>query len=195
MEKLKEIIFHPIQKLEEETNYKKIGILLGCIVGALFIGNFVAYLYSTLQATKIYSNHIDFSVLGNINYIKYIIDFLLNQAIFLGSIVVGVYVFCYLQKKEFKLEKVCQTIVVAFTLNYLLQAVLSLLFMFSFMDIPFLIAIKNAVISAVNYFSYFCMLLVCIKQFKIQIEDKSLWNFGFALAIIFIVRNILYLLF
>ncbi len=195
MERLKKIMFHPIHKLEEEANYKKVGILLGFIVVALFVGNFVAYLYHTLQATKIYSDHINFDVLGSINYIKYIVDFFLHQVIFFGSLLAGAYVFCSLQKKEFKLEKICQTIVVAFTLNYLLQAVLSLLFMFSFMDIPFLIAIKNAVISAVNYFSYFVILLVCMKQFQIQVNDKSLWDFGFAMATIFIIRNLLYLLF
>lgn len=195
METLKEIILHPIQKLEEEANYKKIGILLGCIVGVLFIGNFVAYLYSTLQATKIYNNHIDFDVLGNINYIKYILDFLLNQAIHFGSLVVGLYVLCNLQKKEFKLDKACQMIVVAFTLNYLLQATLSLLFMFQFMDIPFLVSIKNAILSTMNYFSYFIILFVWMKEYKMKFEDSCLWNWAIVLFVIFVVRNLLYLIF
>lgn len=195
MEKLKEIILHPIQNLEEDADYKKVVILLGCIVGVLFVGNFVAYLYSTLQATKIYRNHIDFGVLGNINYMKYILDFLLNQVIHFGSLVVGIYVLCYLQKKEFKLEKICQVIVVAFTLNYLLHAVLSLLFMFQFMDIPFLVSVKNAILSAANYFSYFAILFVFLKEYKTKLEDHSLWNFGIAMFVVFVVRNLLYLIF
>lgn len=194
MEKLKEIILHPIQKLEEEANYKKIAILLGFIVGVLFAGNLISYLYLTVQATKIYGD-MDFGVLGNINYIKYIIDFLLNQVTHFGSLIVGIYVLCYLQKKEFKLEKICQVIVIAFTFNYLLQAALSILFMFEFMDIRFLVSIKNALISAVNYFSYFIMLFVFIKEWKMKLEEKSLWDFGIAVFVVFVVRNLLYLIF
>lgn len=195
MKKLKEIILKPFTVLEEKADLKKIGILLGFIVGTLFLCNFVAYLYTTLQATKIFTDKIDFNVLKEINYFKYILTFVLKQIAFFGSFLVGTYVLCSMQKKDFKFDRVCQVIVVAFVANYLLQAAASLLFMFNFMDIEFLLAIKSAILSAADCFSILILVFVFAKEYNMKQDEKSLFSFTIVFFITYLVRYLLYLVF
>lgn len=195
MKKLKELILKPFTVLEEKSNLKKVGILLGFIVGVLFLCQFVAYIYTTLQATKIFTDKINYDVLGEINYFKYILTFILKQLAFFGSFLVGIYVLCNMYKKEFKLDRVCQIIVVAFVANYLLQAAASLLFMFDFMNIKFLVAIKNAILSAADCFSLLIVIFAFAKEYNMKQDEKGLYNFTIVFFITYLVRYLLYLVF
>ncbi len=183
MEKLKDLILRPMTMLQEKADFKKIGILLGCMLGILFIGDIVSYAYA-MRDVEIH-----------IHYFEYIKDFLLNQVAFLGSILVGVYALSALTKKKFDIAKACQIVLVSFAAYYLVDAVMSILFMFDFMDIKFLVAIKNALVSAASYFSYFVLVFATQKEFGITNNEKGLWNYGITFFIIFAVRNLLYLLF
>ena len=183
MEKLKKLILKPMTTLEEKADFKKIGILLACMVGVLFVGKLGSYLYIMRDVPV------------ETDYFKYTTDFLLDQVAFLGSIFVGVYVLCTLLKKKFDLAKVCRIILVSFSAYYLLQAVTSLVFMFDFMDIKFLVAVKNALLSAANYFSYLILVFVISKEYNIGYNEKGLWNWAIIFFVIFAVRNILYLIY
>ena len=183
MEKLKDLILRPMTMLQKKADFKKIGILLGCLLGVLFIGDIVSYVY----AMRDIEIHID--------YFAYIKDFLLNQVAFLGSILAGVYALSVLTKKKFDFARACQIILVSFSVYYLVDAAMSILFMFEFMDIKFLVAIKNALVSAASYFSYFVLLFATQKEFGVTNNEKGLWNYGIVFFIIFAVRNLLYLLF
>lgn len=190
------IIKKPIDSIEKKLggNFKKILIMIGIIVGIYFLADFISMMYSTVAASKDWNGKLHFEVLKNINYFKFILDFILNQVFFLGSIFAGLFVFTSISKKDLKLVDVLTIILVAFTLNYLVTAALDILFMFKFMNVKFLLTLRSIISTAILYYAIALLVIGIIKTYDAKINDKNFLNIAIALTTIAAVYELLSLM-
>lgn len=190
-----EIITKPVTAIESKfgKSWKKILICLGIIVGILLVSDLISSMYATLLQSKAMSwtGKMDFNVLKDFNYFKHIFTFLLRQIIFFGSIFAGIFIYCYITKKEFKLVDVLTLIVVAYTANYLLQAALNIIFMFGFMDVKFLNALNTALHAVAQYYSLALILFGIQKLYGFEFNNKGTINLVIMLAVIYVIYYVL----
>ena len=141
MAQILEIIKKPINAIEKKFDGKvqKALIYLGIIVGVLLVASLLSTMYSTLMASKSYwtDNKVDWNSLKDINYLKFILTFILRQIFLFGSLFAGIFVYTSIAGKKFNLLETLSIIVVGYTANYLLTAGLDIIFMFKFMDVKF----------------------------------------------------------
>lgn len=189
------IITKPVATFEKKFDgkLKKVLILLGILVGVYFIADLISMMYSTLLMSKGWDGKMHFEVLKEINYLKYILEFVFEQVIFFGSIFVGIFIYTSITKKDFKLIDVLALILVAYTLNYLVQAATSILFMFDFMNIKILTTIESVLLTTANYYSIAIIVLGLQKLFDFKFNDKDLISLVVMFVVTFAVRYLLYL--
>jgi len=189
------IITKPVATFEKKFDgkLKKVLILLGILVGVYFIADLISMMYSTLLMSKGWDGKMHFEVLKEINYLKYILEFIFEQVIFFGSIFVGIFIYTSITKKDFKLIDVLALILIAYTLNYLVQAATSILFMFDFMNIKILTTIESVLLTTANYYSIAIIVLGLQKLFDFKFTDKDLISLVVMFVVTFAVRYLLYL--
>lgn len=195
MKQIIDIIKKPVDAIDKKfgNSWKKALIYLGIIVGALLVTELVATMYTYVIASKDWSGKLHFEVLKEIKYFEIILDFILEQIIFFGSIFAGIFIYSSISKKEFKLVDVLSLIVIAYTANYLLQAVTNILFMFKFMDVKFLNTVHTVLLTTANYYSITIIILGLQKLFGFKFDDKNLLQLAIMFVIMFAIRYILYL--
>ena len=190
------IITKPISAIEKKLggNLKKILIMIGIIVGIYFLADFISMMYSTVAGSKDFNGKLHFEVLKDINYFKFIFNFILNQIFFLGSIFAGIFVYTSITKKDLKLIDVFTIILVSFTLNYLVTAALDIIFMFKFMNIKFLITLRGILTTAVMYYAIALLVIGIYKTYDNKLNDKSFINIAIALTTFAAVYELLSLM-
>ncbi len=191
-----ETITKPIATLEKkyDNNIKKILIILGIIVGVFFVANLLSTMYETLLLSKGWTGKIDWSSLGHINYLKFILEFILEQLIYIGSIFAGIFVISSITKKDFKLVDVLSLIVVMYTAKYLVSSVLNILFMFKFMQIKFLLALETAILATARYYTGTLFVIGLQKLYDVKFDDKGIIRIAITFGVIFVIRHILLIL-
>ncbi len=195
MKQIIDIIKKPVDAIDKKfgNSWKKALIYLGIIVGALLVTELIATMYTYVIASKDWSGKLHFEVLKEIKYFEIILDFILEQLIFFGSIFAGIFIYSSISKKEFKLVDVLSLIVIAYVANYLLQAVTNILFMFKFMDVKFLNTVHTILLTTANYYSITIIILGLQKLFGFKFDDKNLLQLAIMFVIMFAIRYILYL--
>lgn len=189
------IITKPVATFDKkfDSKLKKVLILLGILVGVYFVADLISMMYSTLLMSKGWDGKMHFEVLKEINYLKYILEFIFEQVIFFGSIFVGIFIYTSITKKDFKLVDVLSLILVAYTLNYLVQAATSIIFMFDFTNIKILNTIESVLLTTADYYSIAIIVLGLQKLFGFKFNDKDLISLVIMFAVTFTVRYLLYL--
>lgn len=189
------IITKPVATFEKkfDNKLKKILILLGVLVGVFFVADLISMMYSILLSSKGWDGKMHFEVLKEINYLKYILEFIFKQVIFFGSIFIGIFIYTAITKKDFKLIDVVTLILVAYTLNYLVQAATNIIFMFDFTNIKILNTIESVLITTANYYSIAIIVLGLQKLFGFKFNDKDLISLVIMFVVTFSVRYLLYL--
>ena len=181
------IIKKPIDAVEKKFggNVKKAFIIFGILIGIYFLADFISMMYGSMKG---FDGKLHFEALKNINYFKYILNFILREVFFFGSIAAALFVYTSISKKEFKLIDVLSIIIVSYTFYYLIEAALGILFMFDFMNIKFLITLKSIISTTAFYYAIALLVISIQKTYDAKINDKSFIN----LAIMFATMTAIY---
>lgn len=191
------IIKKPIDAIEKKFDGKvqKALIYLGIIVGVLLVADLLSTMYSTLMASKSFwnNNKIDWNSLKDINYLKFILTFILRQIFLFGSLFAGIFVYTSIAGKKFNLLETLSIIVVGYTANYLLTAGLDIIFMFKFMDVKFLVAIERALLALTDCYSIILIAFGLQKTYSTKINDKEILNLVIMFGVTYVINSLLLL--
>lgn len=197
MSQIIEIIKKPIDVVEKKFDGKvqKALIYLGIIVGVLLVTDLISTMYEVLMASKSFwtNNKVDWNSLRDINYLKEILTFILRQIFLFGSLFAGIFVYTSITGKKFNLLETLSIIVVSYTANYLLTAGLNIIFMFNFMDVKFLVALRNALYALTECYSIILIVAGLQKTYDIKINDKEILNLTIMFGISYIIYYLLLL--
>lgn len=195
MAQILEIIKKPINAIEKKFDGKvqKALIYLGIIVGVLLVASLLSTMYSTLMASKIFNNKVDWNSLKEINYLKFILTFILRQIFLFGSLFAGIFVYTSIADKKFNLLGTLSIIVVGYTANYLLTAGLDIIFMFKFMDVKFLVAIERALLALTDCYSIVLIVFGLQKTYSAKINDKEVLNLVIMFGVTYVINYLLLL--
>lgn len=197
MAQILEIIKKPINAIEKKFDGKvqKALIYLGIIVGVLLVASLLSTMYSTLMASKSYwnDNKVDWNSLKDINYLKFILTFILRQIFLFGSLFAGIFVYTSIAGKKFNLLETLSIIVVGYTANYLLTAGLDIIFMFKFMDVKFLVAIERALLALTNCYSIMLIVFGLQKTYSAKINDKEVLSLVIMFGVTYVINYLLLL--
>ena len=197
MAQILEIIKKPINAIEKKFDGKvqKALIYLGIIVGVLLVASLLSTMYSTLMASKSYwtDNKVDWNSLKDINYLKFILTFILRQIFLFGSLFAGIFVYTSIAGKKFNLLETLSIIVVVYTANYLLKEWLDIIFMFKFMDVKFLVAIERALLALTGCYSIVLIVFGLQKTYSAKINDKEVLNLVIMFGVTYVINYLLLL--
>ena len=197
MAQILEIIKKPINAIEKKFDGKvqKALIYLGIIVGVLLVASLLSTMYSTLMASKSYwtDNKVDWNSLKDINYLKFILTFILRQIFLFGSLFAGIFVYTSIAGKKFNLLETLSIIVVGYTANYLLTAGLDIIFMFKFMDVKFLVAIERALLALTDCYSIVLIVFGLQKTYSAKINDKEVLKLVIMFGVTYVINYLLLL--
>lgn len=184
------IIKKPVAAFEKKfgNNLKKGFIYLGIIVGILFLTTFIHQLYRTILG---FDGSFYFERLKDFKYFDFILNFLLDNIFYIGSIAAGIFVFAAISKKDFKLIDVVSVIVIALTLSYLVRSCLQILYMFDFiLKNDFMSKVHSIIFSIATAYSTILMIIGLHKTYDTKLDDKGFIN----LVILFGTQIIIYTL-
>lgn len=189
------IIKKPIDMIEKKFDGKvqKALIYLGIIVGVLLVTTLLSTMYGEFINSKDWFGKYHIEVLKEIDYLKTILTFILKQIFLFGSLFAGIFVYTSITGKKFNLLETLSIIVISYTANYLLTAGLNIIFMFNFMDVKFLVALKNALVVLAECYSIILIVAGLQKTYNSKMNDKEILNLTIMFGISYIIYYLLLL--